>query len=1405
MTKRKKLIFISLGVCFCLAVFLLVALLYAIETDPAQKMVQRQINSRMPGAVRWEGFSFSLLKGRAEIRDFTLTSPSGEELVGFDRLFADIAPAELFGGRLTVETLTIEKPRTALLTDKNGRLNLLDAFPPAGADAEKAPAPEKKGLPLQVTVREFKVRQGAFRYTSEAPEMAARLTGVDISGSADATAPSGSVAVHIAEGGFKMQGIDSPIADFTLEASLENGSVRIPVLSVRTRDSGISGKGGAASVFSDPSPDATLDIRLSLSDIQKMLSLEQELTGDVSSRITLKKSPDNPDVTLTLTYGGGVLNGRPVEGVDLAAHMKDRILAVERFDVKAAGGAVGLTGRIDLQAAFPNGFLAGERDFSALSYRLETVGKAVRLNRLPGLNGRVSGAADLRLSVSGAGVSPEKMTADAEMTVDLRQLQTEQIASPMDVRMTARAGASDGVVELGQLQVQAGNMDVDATGRYAMDSRDASAALNVASQDLGKMLSDFGIQNVKGAFTLAADLAGSIDRPEIDMRLNARNLAYQTATIGDVTCKASLSSDGTATVSELVLENRGSHIEGGGEVQLFSEGFAVNEQFPMDVALVLRNIETRDFMESAAATGVINGKLTMKGPKSQLRADLRLQGENVGLPSFRFGDVDADIRLADGELLLDRVRVVNNRSTLQVSGRALLAEKESLTPVEDPSFDLSVSSETLYLEDFFKELAGTLSLDAELNGTVSRPRGNFSLSADALKIGYQTIDRISLSGALDGEKITAENLTAAVAPDETIEASGWISMDKSFEVALRSKGISLERIDMITPEQNISGAVVLDLSGKGTLDNPEVTGRITLERPVIRGKSLDDFDIRVTVQDHLARMSGALNFDVTGTFDLKKKDFSAAVEFDKTDLGPYFQMAERPDLEGVLSGTVTAAGNAEALEDMTAEADLSGLRVLRQGRELLKGDRIRATMTGRELVIPGFSLALLEAGEIKVSGAAAIGGDIDISVDGRIPVRLANEFVETVNDAGGDIRIDADIGGSFEKPDVRADITLGDVEVTVPNLMQRMHGVSGKISVTPGAAVIENIEGRLDAGRFNASGAIRLDEAFRPSDVDVTLQARALPIQVPETLETVLNADLRAKGTANESRITGEIVILEGIYYRDVNLNMILLEEAVRKKRELAPKKEELAQPFLKNMNLDIAVTRRNPFLIDNNLAELETSPDLRITGTLNRPVVSGRAEVESGTVTFQKKTFEVKKGVIDFVNPYKIEPVIDIQSQARIRKWTVRLAVSGTPDQLRIKLTSDPPEEHGDLLSLIVFGKTNYELMEGEEGASKSPAMMAAGLVAETFGDDIKDATGLDIIEVEEGTDAEGEEDVKITIGKELSRRLTVKYQVESADGEMVQRAVSEYKLLEHLLMSGFQDSKGVFGGELQFRLEFR
>jgi autotransporter translocation and assembly factor TamB len=292
----------------------------------------------------------------------------------------------------------------------------------------------------------------------------------------------------------------------------------------------------------------------------------------------------------------------------------------------------------------------------------------------------------------------------------------------------------------------------------------------------------------------------------------------------------------------------------------------------------------------------------------------------------------------------------------------------------------------------------------------------------------------------------------------------------------------------------------------------------------------------------------------------------------------------------------------------------------------------------------------------------------------------------------------------------------------------------------------------------------------------------------------------------DQSSLNGEIIVLEGVYYRDVKIN--LLKEVTRRRRAQAPPPAPSQNPLLNRTQVSVVIRARNPLEVDNNLTHMAISPDLKVHGTLAQPTMSGRASVTEGQITYLGKTFIIRRGDIDFLNPYKMEPSLDIVSETPVRNglWVITLGVTGTPDELVFTISSVPEETNNDIVSLLLFGKTSREIAEGQSGSTMSTRQLVAEMVASTLGDDIQKATGFDILELE--TTEDGQEDterIKVTMGKNLSRRLAIKYAVESKDGEMTQRTISEYKLLENFLVNGFQDNKGIYGGELIFRLEFR
>lgn len=473
-------------------------------------------------------------------------------------------------------------------------------------------------------------------------------------------------------------------------------------------------------------------------------------------------------------------------------------------------------------------------------------------------------------------------------------------------------------------------------------------------------------------------------------------------------------------------------------------------------------------------------------------------------------------------------------------------------------------------------------------------------------------------------------------------------------------------------------------------------------------------------------------------------------------------------------------------------------------RTLLTAPRIQARLENGAYTIKETQIRLLSDGRISMAGQGRVDGDMAFTVEGRIPLAVVGPFMEDDGDIQGLVLLDARIGGRVDAPDLRGSITLERLGMTLPGLAQRLHDVTGRIALSPEALTLEKIEGRIDDGRFSVDGRMAL-EGFTPARMDIKATARMLPIEVPDTLSLLLDSRLALTGTMEDALLKGQIILLEGSYTKDVELNLV--RGVTEKKRAVEPEPASKDPSFLNRMALDIVVKRREPFVVDNNLAEMSVSPDLRVLGTAERPVVSGRAVVDEGVITYQRREFEIRKGVVDFLNPYKTEPSVDIEAEASVREWVVSLAVSGTPDNLDFRLSSNPPEEHADILSLLAFGKTLSEMRQGDGGSLLSPRQLMGDILTDSVTSGVKSATGLDIVDLEftEADAPDASDDVKVTLGKELSRRITVKYGAEIKQGETVQKVTSEYKILEDLIVSAFQDTAGNFGGSLIFRMEFR
>ena len=121
-----------------------------------------------------------------------------------------------------------------------------------------------------------------------------------------------------------------------------------------------------------------------------------------------------------------------------------------------------------------------------------------------------------------------------------------------------------------------------------------------------------------------------------------------------------------------------------------------------------------------------------------------------------------------------------------------------------------------------------------------------------------------------------------------------------------------------------------------------------------------------------------------------------------------------------------------------------------------------------------------------------------------------------------------------------------------------------------------------------------------------------------------------------------------------------------------------------------------------------------------------------------------------------------------------------GTLKQPDIELSSTPPLEQADILSLIVFNQPINSLGDGEQVSLAQRAQaMATGALAGQLASSVGNALGLDTFEI--NTAPESGNAASLTIGEQLGQNLYVKVE-QGIGGQTETNFILEYELTRWL-----------------------
>ena len=712
------------------------------------------------------------------------------------------------------------------------------------------------------------------------------------------------------------------------------------------------------------------------------------------------------------------------------------------------------------------------------------------------------------------------------------------------------------------------------------------------------------------------------------------------------------------------------------------------------------------------------------------------------------------------------------------------------------------------------QATGRVSGSARVGGRRSAPEGDAQGTARDGRYYGIAYDEARLESRWKGGRAELTRGAARIGGGG-VDFAGSVTDDGVYDGSAEMKDVEIAALQAGTA---VTGRVSGRLLLQGTLTRPRVVG--TLESShlfygdegigALAARFTGDGDGRVTLDGRCR--SGRVDLALTGAV-LAAPPYEADLKLvaRSTSVDPFLRVVQPGLPQGVAlvaSGEAGITGPLARPAELGAEAVLSELELLTADFPVRAREGVTLKLAGGRLDLGPLSLAG-EGTDLRVRGAIdALGeGPLAIEASGRADLRVLAALTRRFR-GQGDARLALSVSGTRTAPLVRGTLDLEGAGLRLRGFPHGLEGLRGRVRFSERAAEFEAVRGTLAGGDLTLEGQLAY-AGGRLSSYDIRPTGRGLALRYPEGLRSLLDAELRLFGDADQQWITGTINVRQALYTRryDIASELLALRRAL-------PSTQAAAQA---GARLDLNVRAPGTLRIDNPLATLGARAELALQGTTDAPVVTGRAEIERGRLYFQGHTYVIQRGVLDFVNPQRLDPLFDIEAFTRIRSYQVTLRVSGTLERVTPTLTSDPPLSSLQILALLagqeeseVANLTQTQARQGQaQLAAAGAATLAAGRISESMGleREAERLFGLNRFSIDPSLlRGAGTTTARVTVGKRVTPDLNVLYS-QDLRGTEERILALEYTLTDRfsLLLTRTDPGTGKTGTEKGWAFDVR
>ncbi len=448
---------------------------------------------------------------------------------------------------------------------------------------------------------------------------------------------------------------------------------------------------------------------------------------------------------------------------------------------------------------------------------------------------------------------------------------------------------------------------------------------------------------------------------------------------------------------------------------------------------------------------------------------------------------------------------------------------------------------------------------------------------------------------------------------------------------------------------------------------------------------------------------------------------------------------------------------------------------------------------------------------------------IDLTVESSpLDLGLVQGFTTAVTDVTGTLEAHVRVTGSAQDPHPEGAIAIANGGVTVAPTGVTYTNIAGTVQLQPERVHIEQLT-VLD--NHQSSLSITGDLGVHAREVggfQIWVNADDFKVIDNKMGNVRIQSAVSLSGQLRSPLVQGYLGVTTG----EINLDEIIAilgaspyatEAAVR--GDAGNTTAVIAQavpapapssPF-DALRMNLSLTVPNALVVKASDLQTPGSPvslgalNLTLGGDLTATKEPGGAvkllgEVNTirGNYDFQGRRFEIlRDGSVRFEGLDQINPTLDLRTRRLIQGVEARVNVRGTLQKPEILLSSTPPLEQADILSLIVFNQPLNQLGEGQQVSLAQRAQsLATGAVAGQLAQSIGNALNLDTFEIDMAPENGG--GPSLTLGQQVGQDLYVKVQQgigdQSSTNVILEYEIASWLRLQTNVIQGSSTQQSVF-----------